>query len=123
MKLVLRGVLARLAKRGFTVERDPWTLERWPSLADKNWSGRKGDLEFIAQTMGRTVTVEFFQNVNVDNPNGGRYDFDKFKRMPRHMRLPCVVEMASVVQKLLDYGYVLKKQNATGEPLLRLVLA
>ncbi len=39
--------------------------------------GRRGDLEFYAERYPRGFRIEFFQNVNFENPNGGRYDFEK----------------------------------------------
>ena len=108
MRRVLRGMLARLAARGWRIERDPTVLKNYPVIADRYWVGRKGDLQMCADTMGRTCKIEFFQDVlrpKDPNSNGGRYDFDKFKGMPRHLRLMFCVEVAAVIHKLLSYGY------------------
>jgi hypothetical protein len=100
-----RAVLGHLVRRGWWVQRDPGVAAR---LAGSHYVGRKGQLEFAAHTMGRMFEFEFFQNVNVENRHGGRYDFDKFTRMPRPMQLACAVEMSHVLKKLLALGYVLE---------------
>ena len=39
---------------------------------------RKGDLQGRLEVTGRCIKFEVWQDVaNVENPNGGRYDFDK----------------------------------------------
>ncbi|MCO7218143.1 hypothetical protein [Halomonas sp. OfavH-34-E] len=44
---------------------------------------RKGDLQGRLEVTGRCIKFEMWQDVaSVENPNGGRYDFDKEKRMP-----------------------------------------
>jgi hypothetical protein len=124
MLAMYRGVLGCLRRRGWSIERDPQCVKRYPS---RHHHGRRGDLEFDAETGGRMAKVEFFQNVaNVENPHGGRYDFDKFRRLPRHLRLPCVVAMTHVVRALVARGYTLAGvpaptprdvlRLATGEP-------
>ncbi len=113
-----RSVLARLRyQRGFRVHQDA-TVD--PQIRRGYYVGRKGDLEFHAEACGRTFKIEFFQNVNVENRNGGRYDFRKFERMPRTMQLACAVEMSHVLRKLLELGYVLKgtRQGITSAELL-----
>jgi hypothetical protein len=108
MRRVLRGMLARLSSRGWHVERDPQVLTNFPSIADRHWYGRKGDLQMVAETHGRACKIEFFQEAErgkAPNPNGGRYDFDKFNRMPRRLRLAFCVEAGAVVEKLRSYGY------------------
>ncbi len=108
MRLTFRAMLGRLHTRGFTMDRDPRVLRNHPSIANGYWRGRKGDLEFRGETCGRTAKIEFFQNVaNVENRNGGEFDHEKLSRMPRSMRLACIVEMLAVTRKLLSIGYTL----------------
>lgn len=101
-----RSVLARLSDhRGFRFRQDESVFR---TIRRGYYKGRKGDLEFYAQAGGRMFSIEFFQNVaNVENRNGGRYDFGKFARMPRTMQLACAVEMTHVLRKLLELGYSL----------------
>ncbi len=118
----LKSTLARLREhRGFRIGQD----ETVPKIIRQHYYvGRKGDLEFKANLSGRRFSIEFFQNVNIENPNGGQYDFRKFDRMPRTMQLACAVEMSHVLRKLLELGYVLqgrkqgRKQGITSAGLL-----
>lgn len=49
--------------------------------------GRRGDLELYAHRYPAGFEIMFFQNVVIENKNGGRYDFDKFQKMPYIIRL------------------------------------
>jgi hypothetical protein len=85
--------------------------------------GRKGDLEFDAHVGGRQAEFNFFQNVaNVENQNGGRHDFDKFKRMPRDLRLRCAVEMIRLIRAMQGLGYTFGPKSDLSEPLDRAVI-
>lgn len=109
-----KSTLARLRdQRGFRLRQDA-------SVGKAIYFGRKGDLEFYARCCGRTFSIEFFQNINVENRNGGQYDFRKFDRMPKTMQLACAVEMSHVLRKLLELGYVLEgtRQGITSAALL-----
>lgn len=114
-----RSLIARLRDhRGFRVRQDESVHKL---IRHGNYNGRKGDLEFYADQSGRMFQITFFQNVsNVENRNGGRYDFQKFERMPRPMQLACAVEMSHVLRKLLELGYVLegRRQGITSAELL-----
>lgn len=104
MMEVLKSVMARLRDhRGFRVLQDVGVNKL---IRRGYYVGKKGDLEFHAETGGRTFKIEFFQNISVDNPHGGRYDFRKFERMPKTMQLACAVEMSHVLRKLVELGYV-----------------
>lgn len=113
-----RSVLARLRDhRGFRIRQDA-TVHKL--IRRGYYFGRKGDLELYAKQSGRMFEIDFFQNINRENPNGGQYDFDKFARMPRTMQLACAVEMSHVLRKLLELGYVLegRRQGITSAELL-----
>lgn len=112
MRIVLKGVLSRLRTRGFRVMRDPDVAKNYPSIASKYWYGHKREVEVCVECFGRHLKVEFFQEVeNVDNRNGGYYVLDKFSKLPRRLRIPFVVEMAAVVEKLLTFGYELTAEQ------------
>ncbi len=98
-RMVFRALLGRLRSRGFTLQQS--------NRYDGTWTGRKGALEVSAETGGRTSSVEFFQSVNVDNPNGGQYDSDKYERMPPTIRLQCIVELRAMAEKMVELGYTL----------------
>jgi hypothetical protein len=118
---------AHLEGRGWTLGPDPRVnpirrprkrLSRadraWYDAFDARWQeahrvGRKGDLEMWGEAVGgRTLNIEFFQNVlRPPHPNrsGGRYEFNKMLGMPRHLRLLCAVEMVRVIRFLMTLGY------------------
>lgn len=122
MRLAMRSLLGRLRKRGHRVWRDPKTAKHYPSLAPDHWLTQKGDLRATVTLGGRHLKIEFYQELNVKNRNGGRYDFDKFARMPRWMQLQCIVEIHAAVGKLQELGYVyrLKDRTATVPTLLQI---
>lgn len=100
-----RAMVERLRLRGFDIDRDQEHDRQYKTLRGLRWLGRKGDLEVVVELGARSSSAEFFQNVaNVENSHGGRYEFDKFKRMPRAMQLQCAVEMAAVLRALVDRG-------------------
>lgn len=106
MGIVIKGLVARLRTRGFKMERDPRVAKFYPSLDSCCfWQGHKGDLQVYASSSGRMAEVMFYQELIVENSNGGRYDFQKYRKMSQSMRLQCVVEMAEMADKLFGYGY------------------
>lgn len=68
------------------------------------WYGRKGELEFVAHRYPRGFSLEFFQDVNFENPNGGRYDFDKFEKAPYLIKLLWINETKKMGQFLESLG-------------------
>lgn len=69
-----------LAADGFNVQRDP-DVDK--IIRKDYYIGKFHDLEFEAKKYPNGFEIGFFQNVVYENPNGGRYDFDKFSKMPR----------------------------------------
>lgn len=93
-------LVGHLRARGFKVERDR-QIHKTDGVV-----GRKGDLEFDAHFGGRHAEFNFWQNVvNVENQNGGRFDFDKLRRMPRATRLRCVAEITRLIRAMQALGY------------------
>lgn len=72
-------LIAHLRGRGFSIEND---LEVDECIREGYHCGSKGALEVRVEARGRCLQVEFFQNVVYENRNGGRYDFDRRKKMP-----------------------------------------
>ena len=73
-----------LAADGFNVQRDP-DVDK--IIRKDYYIGKFHDLEFEAKKYPNGFEIGFFQNVVYENPNGGRYDFDKFSKMPRMIQL------------------------------------
>jgi len=94
-------VIKYLRSRGFKVVQDPETKRRYPVLAKTHHYAKKGNLEASLDLRGCSISLEFYQNVaNVDNPNGGRYCFDKFKRMPYLIQKQFILETGKLVDVL-----------------------
>lgn len=74
-------------KRGFIVKADPETLKNYKSLSKDRRHGVKKDLHFWAERFPAGFRYEFYQEVNIKNSNGGKYDFDKYKMMPYMVKL------------------------------------
>lgn len=111
MRLVYYSILEHLRQRGFEILRDPHVEEQFPTLSPWRHYVRKGSLEAILETSGRFSKVEFFQSVVRPpdcNPNGAQYDFNKYRLLPRFLRLEFLVEQASLIRFLAErFGYPL----------------
>ena len=80
----LHRLFNMLRAEGFTIEND---AEVAKCIRDDYFIGRRGDLELYAHRYPAGFEIMFFQNVVIENKNGGRYDFHKFQRMPYMIRL------------------------------------
>lgn len=93
-------ILHMLADEGFKVEKNPEVLKNYRIISRDHWYGRRDDLEFEASKFPAGFEIIFFQNINFENPNGGKYDFDKLEKMPYLIRLQYIVYMRKIVEKL-----------------------
>lgn len=87
------------------------------SFAESHRYCRKGDLQGFLDLSGRCIKFQMWQDVaNGENTNGGRYDFDKEKRMPYLLNL----EMQRTRNQLCEYlcnvfaGYEFKSGKRDG---------
>jgi hypothetical protein len=71
-------VMHELGQLGFYVEKDKTISE---TIRKDHYYGRYNTLEFKANRYPAGFEIEFFQNINYENPNGGYYDFDKLDKM------------------------------------------
>lgn len=80
--LAMHGKLKRfLRAHGFRMLVDQEHRRKYPSLRNCYY-GQRDQLEARLDCFGRVVELEFFQNVNFENPHGGRYDFHRVAKMP-----------------------------------------
>lgn len=110
--LFKRQVFARVVQ---TLNRLGWTVTM-PAIKEHDvkhyggqvarWSAErrrecfKGDLKGELEISGRTIKFEMWQDVTPsENPNGGKYDFDKLERMPYVLRL----EVERTRRRIRDY--------------------
>lgn len=84
---ILHRVLNFMKERGFEIGRDPKIMKYYKCLNKDHWYGKKKGLEFKADRYPRGWKIEFYQNINVENSNGGEYDFDKFDKAPYLIKL------------------------------------
>ena len=110
----LRGIFWDEMMRVFVALRGHMYRRKWTLTPDEgthktiragHWLGRKGDLEAVLECAGCTLKVEFFQSVNIKNPNGGRYDFDKYKLAPARLQRQMWAEMNALTKWALSVGY------------------
>lgn len=63
-----------------------WIIENDKSVAKCiqycHFYGKYKELEFKAAIYPAGFEIKFFQNINVENSNGGYYDFDRYEKMP-----------------------------------------
>lgn len=93
---ILDKVLKFMKSIGYKVGKDRRIETKYPSLSKDHWQGVKGQLEFKAERYPRGFRIEFYQNVNFKNRNGGEYDFDKFEKAPYLMRLQWIVDTKKI---------------------------
>lgn len=82
VKATRDAIVRKLRDRGFKMGPDPRIVKDYPVLKQYHHVGRLGDLQVHVELAGRSVKVEFFQDVVCENRAGGRYDFRKRDRMP-----------------------------------------
>ena len=80
----LHRIFNMLRAEGFSIEND---AEVAKCIRRDYYIGRRGDLELYAHRYPAGFEIMFFQNVVIENKSGGRYDFDKFQKMPYMIRL------------------------------------
>lgn len=76
---VFYRMLNTLSDNDFTVSKDSDVHKR---LQKDYYTGRKNELKFVAHKYPKGFKIEFYQDINHENPHGGKYDFDKFDKMP-----------------------------------------
>lgn len=121
---VYMTILLHLRLRGFRVIRDPFTKKHYRCISNSHHYARLGDLEATISLSGRHIEMLFFQNLSIDNKNGGRYDFDKFKRMPYLMRKRYLLEVSKLLEMLIStYGYALSKAFHEPGPIVKRIIS
>jgi hypothetical protein len=108
MMRVFFALRGHLYRRGWELHKDEGVHK---CIRAGHYTGRKGDLEAVIECAGRSVKVEFFQNVNIKNRNGGRYDFDKYKLAPAHLQRQMWAEMNALTKWALSVGYHFDQKN------------
>jgi hypothetical protein len=109
---LMRKLLGVLYRHGWQLGRDPHTDKHYKCIGKYHRRGRRGDLEMKSDSCGRHVEIKFFQNVaNVENRNGGEYDFDKLQKMPYLLRLRTQFEMAAIAAEAERLGFKFRRDR------------
>lgn len=106
---------AYLRRRGFRVTQDP-NVDKL--IRRDYFVGQKGDLKFEMSRYPNGFCYNFYQDVVYKNPNGGRYDFNKFDLMPYMIRLSYLNEakrLAKYAEKVGAHVEFVKKLSDTEE--------
>lgn len=101
---IMYRLLNFMKLRGFEIGRNPKIKKYYKCLNKDNWYGRKGNLEFEASRYPAGFKFEFYQNINFKNPNGGKYDSDKFKKMSYLIKLLWINETKKMGKFLESLG-------------------
>ncbi len=115
---VFLRIVQQLNRLGWKCQVPPKMVKEYSvSFARNHRHCRKGDLQGNLSVSGRCVQFEMWQDVaNVENPNGGQYDFGKEARMPYVLRL----EMERTRRRIQRYlcnvftGYVFNSNHHKG---------
>ena len=109
-KTVFKRIIQQLNRLGYNIRQDEEHDKEYACLSRYYRIGNKGDLQCYLRQSGRSIELEFYQDVyNIDREDGkGKYCFDKFDRMPYLMQL----EFRRTVNRLTNY-----LQNVFGYPI------
>ncbi|QOH62450.1 hypothetical protein [Paenibacillus polymyxa] len=107
-------MLDMMRNRGFVIGSDPRIDRDYSILSKDHFAGNKGELLFVGEKYNCGAKLEFYQEINVENPHGGRYDFNKFEKMPYLLQKRFLVEVRYMEQFLLEEGF-----TCDSEPVLK----
>ncbi|MFS1518586.1 hypothetical protein V1503_19295 [Bacillus sp. SCS-151] len=103
---LMNDVFEMMRGRGWFIQSDQRISKDYPSLAANHFEGEKEELKFKAEKYRIGFKIEFYQEVNTINKNGGYYDFDKLKLMPYLIRCRFLVELNKVKEFVASKGYM-----------------
>lgn len=98
-------VFKMMRERGFNIGSDPRIDRYYPILSKDHFSGRKRDLLFVSNKYNTGARIEFYQEINTVNRNGGQYDFDKFEKMPYLVGKLFLLELHHIKSLLVNLGF------------------
>lgn len=101
-----RAVRSVLKENGYVLHRDPQLQDRHKCIRDTHHAGSKHDVHFRSEIYPAGFRFEFYEDVVRDNPNGGRYTFDKMEKMPYLRRLRVKLILSKIADRLVSRGFV-----------------
>jgi len=97
---IFQKLITHLRKRGWTVSPDPSVVKHYKCISPDHKVACKGAVRAHLETAGRFCKIKFWSDAaRRNNPNGPRYDFDKFDRMPYLDQKRFLLER----QKIIDW--------------------
>ena len=95
-------MLDSLKEKGFKYYVN-WKFRRdYECLLPRHRFGVKNKLQFESEIYPAGFKVEFFQNINRKNKSGGKYDFNKYKMMPKHHKAMFNAITRQLIKELMD---------------------
>lgn len=101
VKPIWDKALRLLKSRGFSIGPD---MEVDKLIRKRYHIGKKRQLEVCIHIYPMGMEIQFFQNVVFENRNGGRYDFDKYNRMPYQLKKQFELEARALMQLFFKNG-------------------
>lgn len=105
---LFRGLMQSLRRRGYVVAKDPRIEKDYPILSKwHRYISRvtpAGLFECKAHWYPRGFSLECFQNIVFENPNGGEYDFNRLRKMPFLIRMRFIHFRQVVSDYLISRG-------------------
>lgn len=109
-----KTTLKYFSSRGFIVGKDPDIEKNYTCLSKDHAYGIKNGLEFVSRRYPTGFIFEFFQNeTKPENSNGGRFDFDKYNKMPYRLKLTLKNECNRLANYCEELGIII---NFNSEP-------
>lgn len=101
-----------LKKEGYSFGYDPDVKARYKRIFRNYHAGHRKDVFFTSNVYPAGFEFKFFEDVIRDNPNGGRYHFDKMAKAPYLWRLSVELIHRKIAALLERRGF----KNVTTKP-------
>jgi hypothetical protein len=99
------AIFELLGRNGFDIERWPGMKKRHYSISKYYHHSSKEDLQARLEIHPACISIDFYQNLVFENPNGGQYDFDKLQKMPYLIRLQFLCIWKKIFKLLDERGF------------------
>ena len=89
-----------LKQKGFRIFIDKQFEKDCSCLVDNHKWGISRRLRFNTEIYPAGFEITFYQNINRENKNGGEYDFDKYKKMPKSHKIRFNILSTQLIEEL-----------------------
>lgn len=100
-----KAIRVLFKENGFRFHQDPDIKKRYRCLAKTHFAGSRRGVHFTSHIYPAGFEYSFYEDVIRDNPNGGKYHFDKMAKMPYLRRLAVQLIRRKVIGWLLENGF------------------